>query len=130
MATTTLADTLATLQPFLAPLAQTAITLSRASPADATKIQTALTGVNSGLADLAASDTAAQSKPIVQRFETDALTIVNAVPADVWPFPYNIVVQIAKGMLPALMSSVTLLLQHKVDVTALPAVAAPVPVAA
>jgi hypothetical protein len=124
---TTLADTIDSITPFLAPVAAAAISVSRSSPDTAAKVTAAMQGVTTGIQALAASDTAAQSQPIVNRIETDALVVITAVPVGALPFPYSILATIAQGMLPTLISSVNLLLQHKVSVTALPA---PVPAAA
>jgi hypothetical protein len=122
---TTAADTLAAALPFLEPLAATTISLSRASPADTAKIQAAMTGVQSGITALAASDTAAQSKPIVDRIEQDACAVLTAAAGLPLPAPYNVILMVASSMLPALMSSVNLLLQHRVTVpTAAPVAAA------
>ena len=119
MATTTLADLLGGIVPFLAPLASTTIAVSRSSPQTAATVQAALTGVQSGIQALAQSDTAANSQPIVQRIEVDAMAVLSAAAAAPLPFPYSLILMIASGMLPTLISSVNLLLQHKVNVSAL-----------
>ena len=120
MASTTAADTLSAIIPFLAPLAATAISLSRSSPDTAAKIQTAMTGVTTGVQALADSETAAQSQPIVQRIEADGMAVLTAAAGMPLPFPYNIILMIASGMLPTLISSVNMLMAHKVTVPAVP----------
>lgn len=124
---TTLADTLETIVPFLQPLATAAIGVSRSSPQTAATVQAAMTSVQDGLTALAASQTAAQSKPLVERIEAGGMAVLNAAASAPLPFPYSMILMIASGMLPTLISSVNLLLAHKVDVTALPS---PLPAAA
>jgi hypothetical protein len=124
MAGTTAADTIGAIVPFLAPVAATVVSLSRSSPETAAKVQTAMAGVTTGIQALAASDTAAASKPIVARIEQDAQAVLLAAAAAPLPFPYSLILQIASSMLPALMSSVNLLLQHRVTVPAAAPVAA------
>jgi hypothetical protein len=120
MASTTAADTLNAITPFLAPLAATTISVSRASPADAAKIRTAMDGVTQGVMALAASESSAASKPIVARIEADACAVLTAAAMAPLPPPYNIILMVASGLLPSLISTVNTLLATR---TTVPAVA-------
>ena len=120
----TLANTVSALIPFLQPLATTVVTLSRTSPDTAAKVQTAMEGVTTGITALADSETAAQSQPIVARIEADAQAVLAAAAVMPLPPPYGIILQIAASLLPAVFSSVNLLMVHRVTVTAAPAAAA------
>ena len=122
---TTAADTIRAVVPFLQPLATTVVTLSRTSPETAAKVQTAMEGVTTGITALADSETAAQSQPIVARIEADAQAVLAAAAALPLPPPYGTILLIASSLLPAVFSSVNLLMVHRVTVTA-----APVPAAA
>jgi hypothetical protein len=127
MASTTLADTLNGLVPLLDPLAATVISVSRASPATAATVQSSLATVKGGIADLAASETAAASKPLVDQIKAAVFSILNTAASASLPFPANIILMLLAGTAPLAFNTVETLLQHKIDVTALPA---PVPAAA
>jgi hypothetical protein len=124
---TTLADTLSGLVPLLDPLAATIISVSRASPTTAATVQSSLATVKGGIADLAASQTAAVSKPLVDQIKAAVISILNTAAGASLPFPANIIFMLLAGAAPIAFNTVETLLQHKIDVTAMPA---PVPAAA
>jgi hypothetical protein len=120
MASTTLADTLNGLVPLLDPLAATIISVSRASPQTTATVQTSLATVKGGIADLAASETAAASKPLVDQIKTAVFSILNTAASASLPFPANIILMLLAGTVPLAFNTVETLLAHKIDVTALP----------
>jgi hypothetical protein len=117
---TTAADTIATIIPFLKPLASTVITLSRSSPETAAKVNEAMVQVTAGVSALAVSQTATQSKPIVERIEAGACAVLQAAAMAPLPPPYGVILMVASGLLPSLFSTVNTLLATLTTVPAAP----------
>jgi hypothetical protein len=115
---TTAADTIATIIPYLKPLTGAVLTLSRTNPETATKVQGAMDGVQSGVVALAASETAQQSAPIVQRIEADAQAVLSVAAGLPMPFPFNIILMVASSLLPAVIGAVNVLMATRVTVPA------------
>lgn len=117
---TTLADTIATVLPYLRPLVGAVTAASHTPPDVAAKIQAAMDGVESGVTALAASDSAAQSQPIVQRIEADALSVLQVASSLPLPPPFSTIAMVASFLLPSLFSAVNLLVATKTAVPAAP----------
>jgi hypothetical protein len=108
---TTIADTVATVIPLLQPLAGVAMKLSRTNPDTVAKVQTAMDGVQAGVAALAASETTVQSKPIVDRILADGMAVLQVAATLPLPPPYNVILMVASGLLPSVISAVDMLMQ-------------------
>jgi len=115
---TTLADTISSLVPFLKPLATAVTTSTHATPETVQRVQTAMDGVQQGVVALAASETAVRSQPIVARIEADAQAVVGVAAMMPLPFPYSLILMVVSGLLPAVFSSVNLLLANHATVPA------------
>jgi hypothetical protein len=113
---TTAADTIATIIPYLKPLTGAVLTLSRTNPETATKVQAAMDGVQSGVVALAASETSAQSQPIVQRIEQDALAVLGVASGLPLPPPFSTIAMVAGFLLPSLFGAVNLLIATKTTI--------------
>jgi hypothetical protein len=112
------ANTIATVLPFLAALTQSVTTATKTPPDVAAKIQASLSGVQQGVAALAASETAVESQPIVERIEADAQAVLSVAASLPLPSPYNVILMIASSLLPSVVSAVNLLMVHHVAVPA------------
>jgi hypothetical protein len=117
MASTTAADLIGGVLPLLEPVANAVMGMSHANPATAAKVGDALDVVKTGVVALAASETANQSKPIVDQIEA-AGTAILAAAGPAAPFPWNIVAMAAGSMFTASIEAVRLLMAHKVTVPA------------
>lgn len=126
MAERTAADTIATIIPYLQPLVDTIEGLARTPTDVKEKVKTAMDGVQSGVRALADSETASQSRPILERIEADAQAVLVAAAGFPLPFPFGVILMVASTLLPSVFSAVNLLMQHHVDV---PATAPPTPAA-
>jgi hypothetical protein len=120
----TAANTISAAVPYLQAITSAVTTMSKTPPDVSNKIQAAMSGVNTGVAALAASETAAQSRPIVQLIETDGMAVLTAAAGIPLPFPYSMILILASSLLPAVINAVNMLMASKVTVTA------PVPAAA
>lgn len=120
------ANTIAVAIPYLSAITAAVTNLSHTPPNVAANIQTAMSGVQTGVAALAASETAAQSMPIVQRIEADGMAVLSAAAGLPLPSPYNFLLMIASSLLPAVISSVNTLMASHITVPAV----APLPAAA
>jgi hypothetical protein len=114
----TAANTISSVIPFLTGIAGAVETQTRASPDVIAKVQLALQGVQQGTAALAQSETAAQSQPIVQRIEADAMAVLSTAATLPLPAPWNMILLFAAPLLQAAVSAVNILLATK---TTLPA---------
>ena len=112
------ANTIAVAIPYLSALANTVMGLSHTPPETAAKVSAAMDGVKTGVAALAVSETAAQSQPIVDRIEADGMAVLTAAAGMPLPFPYNMILMLASSLLPAVISSVNMLMANHVTVPA------------
>jgi hypothetical protein len=123
----TAATTISAAVPYLQAITSAMTTKSKTPPDVSNKIQAAMSGVNTGVAALAASETAAQSRPIVQLIETDGMAVFQtAVASGLLPPPWNTVAEFA---LPLFKSAITLVNAMIATKTTVKPVA-PVPAAA
>jgi hypothetical protein len=113
---TTAADTIATVIPFLEPIAIQVMKLTRTDPATTATVNDAMAGVQQGVVALAASETASQSKPIVQRIESDAMAVLTVAAGLPLPPPFNVILMVASSLLPAVIGAVNLLMVSHVTV--------------
>jgi len=119
---TTAADTIAAAIPYLASLAKVIEGMARTSPETVTKVQTALQDLQISVEALAASQTATQSKPIVDKIEAAGMAILQAAGSMALPSPFNIIAMVAPGFFQMAISTVKQLMVHRVTVpTPLPA---------
>lgn len=114
----TAANTVAVTLPYLSAITAAVTNLSHTPPDVAAKIQTAMSGVQQGVAALAASETAVQSKPIVDRIAADAQSVLAVAAGMPLPFPVNIILMIASSLLPTVISAVNLLMANHATVPA------------
>jgi hypothetical protein len=110
MASTLLADTISSIIPFLQPLAGSVMQITRTDPVTQTKVKDALSGVQQGVTALAASETASQSKPIVQRIEADAMAVLQVAAGLPLPPPYGTILLVASTLVPSVINAVNLLM--------------------
>jgi hypothetical protein len=116
----TAANTIAVAIPYLSAITAAVTNLSHTPPGVTTKIQTAMDSVQQGVAALAASETAVQSKPIVDRIAADAQAVLTVAAALPLPFPVNIILMVASSLLPTVLSAVNLLMANHATVPAAP----------
>lgn len=110
MTPATAANTIATIIPYLKPLASIVLTQTRADAATTERVQNALDGVHDGISALAQSETAAESQPIVQRILVDAQAVLQVAATMPLPPPFNVILMVASGLLPSLIGAVQMLL--------------------
>jgi hypothetical protein len=122
---TTVADTVASVIPLLQPLAGVAMQLSRTDPETVARVQTAMNGVQAGVVALAASETAVQSKPIVDRILSDGMAVLQVAATLPLPPPYNIILMVASSLLPSVISAVDMLMKTHTTVPTAPGTATP-----
>lgn len=114
----TAANTVAAALPYLQAVTAAVTNLSHTPPDVAAKIQTAMSSVQQGVAALATSETAVQSKPIVDRIAADAQAVLAVAASLPLPFPVNVILMVASSLLPTVLSAVNLLMQQRVTVPA------------
>lgn len=112
------ANLIATVIPFLSSITGAVASATHTPPDVAAEIQAAFSGVRDGVAALAASETAVESQPIVERIEADAQAVLTVAAGLPLPAPFNIVLMIASSLLPTVISAVNLLMVHHVAVPA------------
>lgn len=114
------ANTVSTIIPFLKPLANVAMGLTRTDPETQAKVQGAMDGVQQSVAALAQSETAAESQPLVQRILADAEAVIQVAAGLPLPPPFNIILMVAASLLPTLIGAANTLTATR---TTVPAVA-------
>lgn len=114
----TAANTVAVAIPFLAAIV-TAVSGMTHVPADTqSKIATALDGVQQGAAALAASETAVESKPILDRIEADAQAVLAIAATLPLPGPAGVAFRIASIVVPMAIAGVKMLIATKTTIPA------------
>lgn len=113
---TTAADTIASVVPFLQALGTEIMTIAHTDPATVAKVQAAMTGVQQGITALATSDTAAQSQPIVQRIQADATAVLSVAASLPLPPPYGTILMIVSSLLSSVLGVVNSLMAARVTV--------------
>lgn len=114
----TAANTIAATIPYLSAITAAVTNFSRTTPAVANQIQSAMAGVQQGVQALADSETAVQSKPIVDRIGADAQAVLSVAASLPLPPPFNIILMVASSLVPTVLSGVHLLIANRATVTA------------
>jgi hypothetical protein len=112
------ADTIKATIPYLAAVTTGVTRLTNTPPDVTAKIRVAMQGVQMGVSALAESETAAASKPIVDRIMTDGQAVLQAAApfAALLPTPYGMIYGLANAVFPFAVGIVHVMVATKTTV--------------
>ena len=108
-----LAGMLSGVLPALNPVVTEIEAATRSSPQTIANVQSALTGVQQGLAALAQADSMTAAGPILQRIETDATAILTVASQTPLPGVAGMALRIAAMVVPVAFMAVTMIINSQ-----------------